>query len=137
MRNMSNVGNVVSRFKRLDKRRQLLVAVLAVLLASMALLGVLQLISRTHLSASEQAAVDASTKAASGFKKDSDAYTFAQLNKAVEYAGENKCTEARAVYQEATGHTNGLPASDVESYKKRIEDLCSGNATQRPRNNPF
>jgi hypothetical protein len=135
MLKMNKVGELLDRYRNLDKKRQKLVA--GALLAVLILLVASVFVLITGRSASEQAAVEDAANAANGFDKTSEHYSFAQFAKAVQYAGEKKCSEARAIYDEAAKHPNGLARTEIDAYKKRIEDLCSGKTNPPPSKNPF
>lgn len=139
MLKMRVVGSIVSRIKGMDRRpRYILLGAISLLCVLLVVAAVL-FVTRPKLTETEQTAVNEAAKAASGFKKDSEGYSFTQFNKAVEFALADKCTEARAIYNEAAAKPNGLPSVDIRAYKKRIDDICSGKVTPSPTSdrNPF
>ena len=111
-------------------RRLLLAIVLVVLLA--ACLSYL-IIETRHKADLERAAVTQSEQKAKGFSTKSKGYSFTQLNSAIDYAYDGKCTEARAVYDDAAAHPNGLRPTDLQAYKKRIDAICSASPAPAPK----
>lgn len=132
---MSNVGKpadtvssskgVVSGAARVPMNQKKIITIVAI---AILLIGALLyfFVIRAQYSATEKAAIDDMNAAAKDFSKDSDGYSYTRLNKAVEYAAKDKCTEARTIYDEASKTPNGLKPEVIDLYKKRIEDLCSG-----------
>jgi len=106
-------------------RRAVWFAACALLLVLSGIALVVRPAHTTQLSQAEKVAVLESRQAASATINQRD-FTFTQLSQAVTMAYDNKCDEARAVYQDASIRKSGFSADYLQQINQKIEDICSG-----------
>lgn len=119
-------GDVSGRFRILRSGRSRLI----MLLALVVLLATAFVIADT-LTNKEDAVKEIPIGEAQAFPKNSAAYNFARLDSAVAGASNQNCEGARLTYDQVATDPKGISDIDMQAYKKRIDDICSGK-TQRP-----